>query len=85
MTVEFDRKCGTAQIEDSLQLYVPAAGFHSNPPQSTIIRLEYEVNSKCPYWPILKRYRGTENWPTFAVVVPGSFLFLFFYSRENEN
>ncbi|KAG1690691.1 E3 ubiquitin-protein ligase MYCBP2 [Nymphon striatum] len=70
MTVEFDRKCGTAQMEDSLQLYVPAAGFY-NYSQSLNIHLECEVSNKCPYWPILKRFQGTENWPTLAVVVPG--------------
>ncbi|KAK9499496.1 hypothetical protein O3M35_002525 [Rhynocoris fuscipes] len=61
MTVEFTADCGTAQAEDSLQLYVPAF-------KRTTLVLDVEGD-----WPVLHKFSNNPaQWPQAAVVLPGN-------------
>ena len=79
MALEFDSRCGTAQDEDKLQLYIP-------PPEQTrpnsdtfdqglfpeAMDEDVEVKSTAETWiPIMKKFYGTNNWPSMTVIVPG--------------
>lgn len=75
LTVQFDSRCGTAQPEDSLQLYIPATSA-----AATASRLQSAANSNAStetldtveaWWPVQKKYSGTDSWPSVAVVLPG--------------
>lgn len=80
MTVEFDNKSGTAQVEDTLQLLIPAIGYQSYPNQSTITRQEgNESFNKRPFWPVHKKFSCSENWPRVAIVIPGA-IWVFWFS-----
>ena len=71
MVIEFDSQCGTAQAEDTLQLFVPGyQKFEASASPAPIIGEEQET-SKVAYWPILKKFHGTANWPKMSVVIPG--------------
>ncbi|KAL4230611.1 E3 ubiquitin-protein ligase mycbp2 [Mactra antiquata] len=72
MVVEFDPQCGTAQAEDTLQLYVPGYLKQENPVNPVQVTNEEQETSKVAYWPILKKFHGTNNWPKFSVVIPGN-------------
>ncbi|KAF6200669.1 hypothetical protein GE061_005112 [Apolygus lucorum] len=69
MALEFTPDCGTAQAEDSLQLYIP--GFRrlntsTNPPTEEVVDLN-------PYWPVLHRFSNNPaQWPQAAVILPGN-------------
>ena len=72
MVVEFDPQCGTAQPEDTLQLFVPACRRpDATPPPSVNLNEDGEPVSKVAYWPILRKFHGTNNWPKASVVIPG--------------
>lgn len=63
MTLEFSPECGTAQAEDSLQLYIPALGSRN-------------VNDEdCnPYWPALHKFSNIPSqWPQSALLLPGMY------------
>ena len=77
MVLEFDPQCGTAQSEDTLQLFVPA---HQKPHPETAPRTKLSPNMnevpeqlKMSYWPILKKFFGTTNWPKASVIIPGQY------------
>lgn len=71
MVVEFDSLCGTAQAEDTLQLFVPGyQRLESSATPSPVVSEEPEA-SKVSYWPILRKFHGTTSWPKFSVVIPG--------------
>lgn len=70
ISVEFDSQCGTAQPEDSLQLYIPSLTA-SLTPQA---RSEDDEAPTSPYWSVLHKFSGSSNWPQMAVVLPGMFL-----------
>jgi E3 ubiquitin-protein ligase MYCBP2 len=56
MAVEFDPRCGTAQVEDSLQLSIPVLVKGSDQ------RL----------WHVLRKFSGTSRWPLQSVILPGN-------------
>ena len=70
MVLEFDPQCGTAQNEDSLQLYIPAKravpGY-----QWTQLEEEEGGEGDRAWWPVLRKFSGTSNWLSMAVVLPG--------------
>ena len=72
MVIEFDPQCGTAQPEDTLQLFVPACRRPDAVPQPSVnLNEDGEPVCKVAYWPILKKFYGTNNWPKASVVIPG--------------
>ena len=80
LCIEFDPQCGTAQAEDSLQLYIPSLPFTAKRAADD----NDADSSPVPYWPILQKFnRGSNNWPQAAIVLPGKkcirFPSLFFY------
>lgn len=78
MAIEFDPRCGTAQPEDALQLFIPSLsrlqqlqkGKHAKP----------LIDDKAPnadYWPVFKKFSGKPSansncWPTSSIVLPGN-------------
>jgi E3 ubiquitin-protein ligase MYCBP2 len=92
LCIEFDPQCGTAQAEDSLQLYVPSLPTSSSVAKRTTDDSESDT-SPVPYWPILQKFnRGSNNWPQTAIVLPGGCLkiiqyydLLYSYFIANEN
>lgn len=81
LCIEFDPKCGTAQAEDTLQLYVPSVTLTTSPlakkssasaPTSSGQEDPDNDTIPVPYWPILHKFsRSSGNWPQTAVVLPG--------------
>lgn len=74
MVIEFDPQCATAQVEDSLQLYIPAwrprmdtsldsEGAHS--------ALDTPSDVGPNYLPVLQKFHGAHNWPKQSIVLPG--------------
>nr|CAD7200761.1 unnamed protein product [Timema douglasi] len=80
LCVEFDPECGTAQAEDTLQLYIPSMAPRPSggPDKKTgsggVLLEEGDGDSTpVPYWPVLHKFsRGANNWPRNAVVLPGN-------------
>ena len=68
MVLEFDPQCGTAQVEDTLQLYIPAS--HRSEVKVTPTP-GAEILDKQSHWPVCKKFSGLNNWPKQAVVLPG--------------
>lgn len=70
LCIEFSPECGTAQAEDSLQLYIPSP--YRNAPLAN-------VEESVPYWPVLHKFSNhAAQWPQSAVVLPGKcFFFLY--------
>lgn len=74
LCIEFDPQCGTAQAEDSLQLYIPSLPTASPVPKRTTDDSECD-SFPVPYWPILQKFSGrSRNWPQTAIVLPGECL-----------
>jgi len=85
MTVEFDCRCGTAQNEDSLQLYVPAVQSHARNSRTTATTTTATATSGASssnlvsdgevsgWWPVLSKFSGVDGWPTSAVILPGNY------------
>lgn len=69
MVLEFDPQCGTAQVEDTLQLYIPNIGGSDITPTDPS---EEGSTSTQNYWPIWKKFHGASNWPKTAIVIPGN-------------
>ena len=69
MVLEFDPLCKTAQVEDSLQLYIPAGREDAAFKWSQLDQLTSEGSSS--WWPVLRRFHGVANWPKNAVILPG--------------
>ncbi|GAB6023050.1 hypothetical protein CHUAL_007142 [Chamberlinius hualienensis] len=70
MLLEFDSQCGTAQNEDSLQLYIPSI----KEPCGTCTGFDEDddKDTPTPYWPVLQRFSGTSNWPQTGIILPGN-------------
>lgn len=79
MVIEFDPQCGTAQAEDTLQLFVPGYQKMEAPATPAPIINEEQETSKVAYWPILKKFHGTTTWPKFSVIIPGKVFFVTFH------
>lgn len=76
MLLEFDPQSGTAQVEDYLQLFVPARAIPVLPMGSSVAvdpgETSAEVGSiPANWWPILRKFHGRDNWPSMAMVLPG--------------
>ncbi|XP_035682944.1 E3 ubiquitin-protein ligase MYCBP2-like isoform X1 [Branchiostoma floridae] len=65
MAVEFDPQCGTAQPEDSLQLYIPGRHFRKG-------AVWEDSPQASGWWSVLKKFHGIDAWPNGAVVLPGN-------------
>ena len=84
MVLEFDHQCATAQVEDSLQLYIPAwrprsdASVDSESAQS-ILETPTEVGPN--YWPVLQKFHGSSNWPKQSIVLPGKIFCSSFFGQ----
>ncbi|KAK4016037.1 hypothetical protein OUZ56_031000 [Daphnia magna] len=61
MCLEFDSQCCTSQVEDSLQLHLP-----------TTLPKSHANVSLADYWPLLKKFGGTDNWPSHSMILPGN-------------
>ncbi|XP_037787011.1 E3 ubiquitin-protein ligase MYCBP2-like isoform X1 [Penaeus monodon] len=83
MTLEFDPQCGTAQPEDSLQVYVPSLSstevdigtgalpiYSDGQERGTAVSQDQE-GAPPPYWAVLNKFSGTQNWPHQTVILPG--------------
>jgi RCR-type E3 ubiquitin transferase len=62
MCLEFDSQCCTAQVEDSLQIYLPSASSRNSEDQSSL----------SDYWPVSSKFNGANNWPKASLVLPGN-------------
>ncbi|KAK4298747.1 hypothetical protein Pmani_028926 [Petrolisthes manimaculis] len=83
MTLEFDQQCGTAQPEDSLQVYIPSLSMKDNgvlfpggggetgQEQRSLQVNQGQDAAPPPYWAVLSKFSGTQNWPHQTVVLPG--------------
>lgn len=61
MTLEFSPECGTAQAEDSLQLYIPSV--------KSLSPIDGDLT---PYWPTLHKFSNVPSqWPQCALLLPG--------------
>ncbi|XP_050038840.1 E3 ubiquitin-protein ligase MYCBP2 [Dermacentor andersoni] len=70
MALEFDPRCGTTQVEDSLQLYIPSHNGLGHV-LSTGRSDDVDEDASSPFWPVLQRFHKSE-WPTTAVILPGN-------------
>ncbi len=82
LTLEFDSQCGTAQTEDSLQLYIPTR--NANIAQMLTSTQHDSLAASAQWWPILRKFHGTNNWPSMAVVLPGTTK-QYHYNNNNNN
>ena len=79
LSLEFDGRCGTAQSDDTLQLYIPtvatttgsttAAGSDAGPESAGAG--DVMDTAGAAWCPVLSKFHGTDGWPTSAVVLPG--------------
>ena len=88
MSVEFDRRCGTAQSEDCLQLYIPAVSRaddrqFTRTNQTAAAAAAATDGGDIPggaevsaWWPVLSKFHGVDGWPTSAIILPGDRLTL---------
>lgn len=76
ISLEFDPQCATAQVEDSLQLYIPSksnyGGVWLNATQITNVANSSEDEHYLPYWPVFRKFSGQTDWPTTALILPGN-------------
>lgn len=61
MCLEFDSQCCTSQVEDYLQLFLPS----SNP------KTRGHAMNISDYWPVLRKFSGSDNWPSNSLILPG--------------
>ena len=71
LVLEFDPQCGTAQAEDSLQLFIPAYKHIASQVKQGGASEAEQPSTDAPLWPVLKKYHGTNNWPATALILPG--------------
>ena len=64
MCLEFDSQCCTAQVEDSLQIYLPSASSRNSGAE--------DQSSLSDYWPVSSKFNGANNWPKASLVLPGN-------------
>ncbi|GFY47108.1 hypothetical protein TNIN_284731 [Trichonephila inaurata madagascariensis] len=78
MSLEFDPQCGTAQVEDTLQVYVPSRNNSGqvwlNNAQTINVNgaPDLEDDQYTPYWPVFRKFSGNFDWPTTALLLPGN-------------
>jgi len=73
MSVEFDARCGTVQLDDSLQLYIPPSASAAAAAAAGDAGAEAggDETASTAWCPVLSRFSGAEGWPTSAVILPG--------------
>lgn len=78
MAVEFDPRCSTAQIEDSVRLYIPRDAISTNTNKNKKLNCSElatdDQDMFCNFIAILEKYSGRENWPKKAVILPGTII-----------
>ncbi|KAL3880398.1 hypothetical protein ACJMK2_032642, partial [Sinanodonta woodiana] len=72
MSLEFDPLCGTAQPEDTLQLYIPSQCRTQTVITPRPVNLNEEHETSPSYWPVLRKFSGTNKWPRCSVIMPGN-------------
>ncbi|XP_074650729.1 E3 ubiquitin-protein ligase MYCBP2-like [Tubulanus polymorphus] len=81
ISIEFDSQCGTAQVEDTLQLYIPSSAMIGGPKapsltgsitQKSAIAIEEKDVDLTDSVPVLRKFYGLDNWPQMAIVLPGN-------------
>ncbi|XP_012285925.1 E3 ubiquitin-protein ligase MYCBP2 [Orussus abietinus] len=66
LTVEFTPECGTSQLEDYLQMYIPNV-------TSSGARIASASEDNPTHWPVLCKLSSVKSqWPQNAVVLPGN-------------
>ncbi|XP_064637403.1 E3 ubiquitin-protein ligase MYCBP2-like isoform X3 [Lineus longissimus] len=68
MSLEFDPQCGTAQAEDTLQIYIPCKRYRL-PGQKDGAEKHKDLQDSVP---VLKKFNGLTNWPCLALLLPGN-------------
>lgn len=87
MSLEFDPKCGTAQAEDYLHVYCSALRNNDIVQDRSGDKDKGEIDS---HWLVLKRFSGSDNWPTGSIVLPGNSLLFSLesaseYAKDDKN
>jgi E3 ubiquitin-protein ligase MYCBP2 len=80
MSIEFDPRCATAQMEDVVQIYIKSPGNNGTNKVTKTTVTSGAGNRNGPdassqqemYIPVLKKFYGTSNWPKQAVILPGN-------------
>ena len=73
MAIEFDNQCATAQVEDALQLFIPARVVRRTCPDNPTVGVcAVEQDIASTHWPVLKKFHGQNCWPKQAVILPGT-------------
>ncbi|XP_041356631.1 E3 ubiquitin-protein ligase MYCBP2-like isoform X3 [Gigantopelta aegis] len=73
MAIEFDNQCATGQLEDALQLFIPARVLRKKTPDNPVVgvcTVEHDIAST--HWPVLKKFHGQNCWPKQSVILPGN-------------
>lgn len=85
LSLEFDPQCGTAQVEDTLQVHIPSrnnAGqmwLNSSQINTASGSQDFEDDQYVPYWPVFRKFSGSFDWPSTALLLPG-IPYSFFFS-----
>ncbi|KAG8179148.1 hypothetical protein JTE90_015337 [Oedothorax gibbosus] len=78
LSLEFDPQCGTAQVEDTLQVYVPSKNntgqvWLSNAQTINVTGAsDSDDDHYTPYWPVFRKFSGKLDWPTTSLLLPGN-------------
>ncbi|XP_042905925.1 E3 ubiquitin-protein ligase MYCBP2 isoform X1 [Parasteatoda tepidariorum] len=78
ISLEFDPQCGTAQVEDTLQVYIPSKNNSGSVWLSSAQTINIAGSSEsdedqfAPYWPVFRKFSGNFDWPTTALLLPGN-------------
>ncbi|KAI1288150.1 E3 ubiquitin-protein ligase MYCBP2 [Halotydeus destructor] len=77
MSIEFDPRCGTAQPEDALQLFIPSTklfGKGLEAPSAPSVKQDGVDLATGDYWPVFRKFTGSSGvgWPTKCVILPGN-------------
>ncbi|GIX94124.1 e3 ubiquitin-protein ligase MYCBP2 [Caerostris extrusa] len=78
MSLEFDHQCGTAQVEDTLQVCVPSRNnsgqiwLNNNQVINVNGTTDFDDDQYTPYWPVFRKFSGNFDWPTTALLLPGN-------------
>jgi len=88
MVLEFDPQCGTAQVEDTLQLYIPArhkTPSYKSPNQEAADDDDDDDDLELsPRWPVYEKFSTKSNWPTMGLILPGKPLYSILFNAEGD-
>lgn len=80
LSLEFDPQCGTAQVEDTLQVFVPSKNntgqvWLNNAQTINVTGAPDTDNDQfTPYWPVFRKFSGKFDWPTTSLLLPGNYI-----------